>query len=198
MRRLALTLLALACLPTVASGQIALAPASEGHAEIRADVATLTVSGPITVTPPSVATVRSEPGRVVIEWAIGPGPVPPGPVPPGPVPPTPTPNPPQPVPPQPTPTPQVLGKLLVKVQVDYKDFASYPEGVWKLRTSPTVRKALADLDAVYLFDQVKPEHRIPRPGLFVFDATGKIVLEGPVPASEAELVARVKALRGKP
>ncbi len=193
MRR-ALAVILLACLlPASSRGQVMLSPAREGLAEIRADFATLTVpAGPITITPPAAATVRSEPGRVVIEWAIGPGPVPP------PVPPTPTPNPPQPDPPKPTPTPQVEGRLLVKVQVDYPNFGSYPQGVWRLRTSPTIRKAMADLDAAYLFDEARPEYAINRAGLFVFDQSNRLILDAPLPKDEAELLAKIKALRGKP
>ncbi len=191
MRRAVLAILLACLLPSPLRGQVMLSPAREGLAEIRADFATLTVpAGPITITPPAAATVRSEPGRVVIEWAIGPGPVPP------PVPPTPTPNPPQPDPPKPTPTPQVEGKILVRVAVKYADFASYPHGVWDLRTSRTIRPAMAALDAAYVFEEVGSSR--PEPGVYVYDAAAKTIYQGPLPKDEAELLAKIKALRGKP
>ncbi len=194
MRRTAILLALLVCtLPATGRGQVTVSsPAREGLAEIRADYATLLVpAGPITITAPAAATVRSEPGRVTIEWAVGPTPTPtptpPGPNPPTPPTPTPTPDPPR-------PTPQVTGPILVLVSVRYADFGSYPKELWDLRTSATIRGAMANLDASYLFDEAN--NKGSDPGVYVFDRDRKLVHKGPLPKNEAELVARIKTLRG--
>jgi len=128
-----------------------------------------------------------------------PGPPAPSPGPqPGPIPPVPPPN------PGPHPTPQVLGKFDVLLVVDPDTIASLPAPGRELWASETLPVAVAGLGG-RLWHLGKPAgssgwgdaaSKVGLPALVITDERGGVLYSSPMPMSEADLLDRVRQLKG--